>query len=252
MSDIQKIIEKIKKLNRLAKSKNPEEAANAAAFAARLMQEYQIEQAQIEASGEKKSENVSDFLLSENGKSWRFPLAVQIGKICESFVYRSFSGELRLIGTESNLRGAQYLLMLISRQINEMANKGWQELNRASLDLFAEETVSIEDTGKAWKKSFRLGCCNTIRERIEYQLMKQREELRIRAMGEAAIGSALAVIDKNQGKIQAIIKTMRWGTAKKETNTSIAGYNAGKRAGHYVNIGRNASGALGQGNKAIK
>lgn len=254
MSDIQKIIAKIKKLNRLATSKNPEEAANAAAFAARLMQEYQIEQAQIEANEGESNEVYGDYLLTENGKSWRFALGHSVGKICESLVYKSGNDDsLRIIGSESNAQGARYLFMLISRQINDMANHGWTKLNKDSLDIFADDAPSIDATGKEWKRSFRLGCCNTIRERIELQIQKNADELRIKAMGDAGTRGVLAVIDRNQGKIKAITSKMRWGTARQERQSaSMSGYNAGKSAGHSVNIGRGAKGAVGAGNKAIK
>src|ERR1700691_1560854 len=83
MSDIQAILDKVRKLRQLANSANVNEAANAAAIAEKLIQEHRIAEAELSA-GEEEETATQDFIASDSSSTvtWRWHL---IYELCRAY-----------------------------------------------------------------------------------------------------------------------------------------------------------------------
>lgn len=131
MSEIQSIIERVKKLLALGESDNPNEAQNAMSAAHSLMQKYRISMTEMEMKTGIKEEiiNDKDNPVFKAGRipGWRSQLLGTIAQHCGCAAYknRKYKGDtsLHLVGRESDINITKYMFDYASKELIRMADR---------------------------------------------------------------------------------------------------------------------------------
>lgn len=165
--DREKLLDRVRRLLRLAESDNVHEAASAAARAQALMSRYRIEAAALDTGGEDehgiKDHRDAPLEASKRLRPWKTYLAGAIARTNGCRIYL-------------HTRGAERAVVLVGRAEDA-------ELVRV---LFSELTKRVEamtrkhgaGRDRAFCNAFRLGMVTTIAERLE----RARQEARTRAL----------------------------------------------------------------------
>jgi hypothetical protein len=256
----EKIVDKIKKLLRLAESADVNEAANAAGAAQRLMEEHRIDQAMIdigETDGDgMEPEEVREFgeePLEASGRlaQWKCQLAVALSGVnaCRCYLGKEYAGrktktKLCLVGRPSDVSTVRYLFEYLTSEVSR---------------LCAKEGVG---QGRTWANSFRMGAVHTIRRRLHEANQQAREAAKLKLKGKGTtalvrLDQALAMVDQRSKQVDAWMKeNMKLGSARSSrSRRDYDAYAAGKRAGNSINLSgpsdslKSGSKALGSGGK---
>ena len=171
-----KVLDKIRKLLRLAEGAGSEgEAAAAAGAAARLMAEHEVAMADLDAgevADPEDSELVGEESVDTTGKivPWRGSLAHSAARLfgCRMFYgchLRGMGVPYRVVGRPRDIGAVRYTYQYLVREVERLATMAWecQELE-FKLAAMRGETVYGRETAATWKTSFRLGAATTIAE----------------------------------------------------------------------------------------
>ena len=178
-----KLLKRIKNLLSLASSNNEHEAASAAAEAQRLMLEHGIETAQLSTADAPKA---ADRQSVDTGSMnvWVGILAHHVAKATFCTVYRVIgagagksTNRLSICGFPQDIAACSLLLAWLTAEVNKFCEKEW--LTQKSSGVSAN----------AWKRSFRLGACATIGQRLSADRETAKRELQA-----ASVGSALVLL----------------------------------------------------------
>lgn len=250
MSDI---VDKIRKLLELSRSDNEHEAAAAAARAADLMHQHQVDEAELQAARPESERRVAPaaraVLWTGPSVTWRWQIAAALA---DSFGGVAFYGrsatpdawDTVIIGPEPCLGGCSYMYGYLTAEIARLADAAYA-------DEAAECAASgIErPSARGWKGAFRVGAAVTIAKRLREQ--HQVSVGRARAAAKpAALGqtTALAIIDQQARACVALAREqapflfradgkMRAGTTSYAGTSSRSGRQAGEAAGRSVHLG---------------
>jgi len=170
MTKLNKIKERISKLLRLAQSENVNEAATAAAHAARLMERYQIDQAMLADGEAMPVEITSQVIWKPKGKKlpgWVSMLAWGLGSSFSCKVFNSnYPRCIRAAGSQEDIDllslTLTWLMGEIERLLKEERPKG---MHRGE--------------SRSWGHSFRLGAVQTIAQRIAKAKQDERKRLQM-------------------------------------------------------------------------
>jgi hypothetical protein len=236
------ILDKVRKLLRLAGNNNsPEEAAAAAAKAQAMIDEHNLNAAAIalDADVEPPDEPIQDFedsplTTGHRVDTWKFSLAsvVSHANSCKPYTWE---GRIHLIGRPSDVETVRYLFAYIARQIDALA-----ESHGAG-------------KGYVWRQNFRRGCVDTVSRKLAASRKEFKSERRALAQAEGStalmrVDRALARVEARTGAVEA------WQRANVKLRTTSAGRRqsfdsgareAGRRAGESINVGSRARAALG-------
>lgn len=252
-----KVIDKIKKLLRLAESADVNEAANAAAQAQRLMEQHRIDQAMISVDEDAEDASVddedikefSDQPLAASGRlaQWKSSLGVAIASIngCRCVLskewsdgHRKFRTTLCLVGHPSDVVTVRYLFSYLVGEIERLC----KERNHGR--------------GRTWANSFRIGAVHTVRKRLQEAKEQARLDARKKLKGNtkalARISKALERVDARAGAVDLWMKEnleTRAGRSR-ASNRDWDAYREGKRAGQTIDLSGPGSGKAGA--KALK
>jgi hypothetical protein len=204
------VLERIKKLLRLA-GNNPSqhEAELAAAKAQELMDRYKIESAEVESHGEAKAgESVEGYMahdpIDSTGRfsSWRQRLIMVIANCnaCVQIIHtvwttKGKAKQYRLIGTRTNVEYCRWLYQWVAPQIERLAGEH-------------------KGQGKSWINNFKLGVVDGVGRRLQ----EQRAESKRAAQGTVST-VALAVFDRELTAVKAYYDSVKAG---------FSNYNAGR------------------------
>jgi hypothetical protein len=162
--EIDRIVERIKKLLALSSSQNPHEAALAAAKAQELLFRHNLSLSMVEAALEGgSSAYVSDRFDSGGWMHWRLRLlsAVARNNFCRGVSYQG-TRDVGIVGEPHNVTVVKHLYAFLVREVLRLADLGVKEQH--GLD---------EEESRAWKRSFYLGAVRTIAQRLATQ--RQRD-----------------------------------------------------------------------------
>lgn len=253
-----KVTDRIKKLLELSKSTNEHEAAVAAGHAARLMAEFQIEEADLIAADPQhhQPEPVEEEVIDKDGRrvTWHASLIDGLAEAFggESVYWGDENGtEYRVIAPASAMSAIRYMYSYLTKEIERLTD-----------DAYAREHAECKrsrvepPSARSWKASFRVGAAYRIRTR----LTEARKSVRIEAE-HAGKSSALMVIDRQYELALALQKKkypslfkkngkMKMSAASNAGASSTSGYMAGRAAGDSVNISGGKQ--LGRGQGALK
>jgi hypothetical protein len=162
--EIDRIVERIKKLLALSSSQNPHEAALAAAKAQELLFRHNLSMSMVEAALEGGSSGyVSDRFDSGGWMQWRLRLlsAVARNNFCRGVSYQG-TRDVGIVGEPHNVTVVKHLYAFLVREVLRLA------------DLEVKEQHGLdEEESRAWKRSFYLGAVRTIAQRLATQ--RQRD-----------------------------------------------------------------------------
>jgi len=258
MANIQKVLDRVRKLLALSEHTTSEaEATEAAGQATKLMEEYELSEAlvRLDEPAIKAEPIVRERLEPEKDEyslkrvAWKETVASAVAKDLGVKLYyhtRYLGGRKRVdvrgLGRESAIQAWRYTCAYLWRAVNEMAEQVWDDGH------FVEDDVSP----RTWKNSFRVGCAS----RLAVRLAEKRTEASIarQAAKAAAMGTrtdlALTVVEKDHEEVEAEYKRYVTGKSVGQIGqaTSRDGYYAGQAAGDKVSLGGGRSGlAAGQG-----
>lgn len=243
MNALDAVTLKVRKLLRLAENNpNPNEAANAAAQAQRLIDEHQLSQAMLEIDSQQPvngldDEPVRDFTYDapldapKKMDRWRVTLAGSLARAnaCRILIYGSRA--IGLVGRPSDADAVRHLYAFLTRELEQLTTEHGRRM------------------GRTWRNNFRLGVVDT----IQRKLADEREAFRHEAR-ESAAGSSVALlrIDNALARVAArgtevdnwITENMQLGKGRAY---SPSRYDAnarlqGRRAGERISINRSRGG----------
>lgn len=226
---MEKILDRIRKLLALSTSSNEHEAAQAAAKAAEMMREHDIEEAQLridEPEAHDASPIVDEVVdtLGRKQISWRAALANSCAQSVGAKTFTSWLAGRRvskMYGRKSSIQHATYLFQYLTTELARIADAAYAQ-------------AETSEHGKTWKHSFLHGAVNTVTDRLLAD--RRAHEARMKA---AEAGTALAIIRNDD---LAVIDGWEKFSEKfrKSGGTRIKSgdaYRAGQSAGRQVALG---------------
>lgn len=158
--ELDRVVERIKKLLALTASRNPNEAALAASKAQELLFRHNLSMAMVEAATEGgDSAYVADRFDSGGWMHWRRRLlaAVARNNFCRGVSYQG-TREVGIVGEPHNVTVVKHLYAFLVRDIIRLADIG----------VKSERTLDEEEQ-RAWKRSFYLGAVRIVAQRMAEQ-----------------------------------------------------------------------------------
>lgn len=281
------ILERIKKLLRLAQNAGSEqEAALAAQRAAQLMAQHEIHEASINLDGPDEVRAVEEIVkehpvtFTKKRVAWhiRIASAVAASYGAECYTNGGYSetekNGIRFFGRLSAVQAATYTTLYLIRKVEEITDA------KAPQSLYA----------RSYRNAFRLGCASRIgarineetqaekqklskrrkeAERFEATAAKRAERERFDVSDESgdelpdldniptppASAGVLARVEKEREEVHTAYKTYskKWGRSTGiGAVSSGSGYEAGKAAGDRVKLGNRARGGLPKGQDVLR
>ncbi len=228
-----KLLKRIKNLLSLASSNNEHEAASAAAEAQRLMLEHGIETAQLSTADAPKA---ADRQSVDTGSMnvWVGVLAHHVAKATFCTVYRETgagagksTNRLSICGFPGDIAACSLLLAWLTAEVNKFCEKEWLTQKASGV------------SANAWKKSFRLGACATIGQRLSADRETAKRELQA---ASGTTGTALVHLFTYEKQSEQAVSTFLASSGvhlKKGNKTSVKdvdAYSRGREAGKQINL----------------
>ena len=244
-------MEKAAKLLRLAQTDNPHEAALAAARAQDIIDRYRLSAAAVANAAEDRNpgqapddeEEIRDFRsdpLTEDAATWKALLAQCLADLnqCKAYAY---AGAICIIGRASDVEIVRPFFERIAADVDRLAAR------------------HCRGNGRSYWNAFRLGAVDTIRQRLRAAQADTAAAVKAEALaagGQSAlvvVENSLARIERRKEAVAAWTKQhMQLRNVRRSTaGSSYAGREAGRRAGHSVNLGR-SSGSLPSTRAALR
>lgn len=215
-----KIIEKIKKILALARdpAATPDEAATAAAMAQKLMQQHQLEEADLVEKGHIKLDPISYeiFYQSARTDTWIQNLANSLAPAFSCIVLLSTGRGLGVVGRPDNREAFKFTFEYLKQTIHNMATR----------------SCPSHVHGRRWTNSYGVGCAVKIHQRIK------EERAALKAAADAMDGNAIILV-KEEALVQEFVKT-QMNTKKgspSQADFDASGYRQGYIDGDKVNLG---------------
>jgi hypothetical protein len=267
---IDKAIDRVRKLLALAKGTSEHEAALAAENATKLIEQFQLTEAMIRVDDtEAEPEVIEQAARLEpdlpeyssrgmNGRkriAWKETIASATASDLGIHMYWKNHVDICGFGRESAIQTWRYTFMYLCRAVDQLADDAW----------FREG--DHEQSIRAWKNAFRVGCAQRLSTRIWQARQKRESDQRmskyhaareraaeVREQPEAAVHDepeskeslALAIVKKDQEQVDAEYKAYSkgWGRSQSRigSTSSRDGYSAGKAAGDRVSLGGKRAG----------
>lgn len=228
-------------LLRLAQSDNPHEAALAASRAQEIIDRYKLNLAALDDTpSEQPAEeirNYKDDPLDEGG-NWKAFLAQAVANVNQCQVYCR-AGAVHLIGRPSDVAMVRPFYAYLAAEIERLASR------------------HCRGNSRTYWNNFRLGAVETINQRLKASLAATVETVKAEALAASNAGAlvivqnSLALIEKRKQEVADWTRqnmSLRNRTAR--SSYSSAGREAGRQAGHGVNLNRSA-GALNSTRRAL-
>jgi hypothetical protein len=248
MATIDEVIEKVRKLRKLAGSDNVNEAAAAAAAADRLIQEHGLAEAQLEAEGQAEGEapaedatpgttwygqTVTWQLNLISGLARHYGCSSYLITVCnetEAGVYKH-GRAYKMIGRPSDVASVRYMYAWLVAEIEGLAQKN-------------------TGNGRAWLNSFRIGCVVGVVEAM------RAEKRAVIDQARAAGASAAIVLVENRLAEAKAVRDAKHPDLKSSGNrrgpSDLGGFFAGQKAGRDIHARGNRDRLGAGGHKALK
>jgi hypothetical protein len=248
-----KILDKVRKLLALSTSDNVHEAANAAARAQDLIDNYNIDAALLgdpkggpenpPQQDDEQVERCEDLPLFESKTAfatWKWNLAWALGKHnhCRPWSTRGWAaqtGYVRkafLVGRRSDAQAAQVLFWYVSAEVERLADQH-------------------RGKGRTWLNNFRLGAVSEVERRLRQERNEKTEERR--SVAQAAGGGALVRLETalvrfaergKQAEDWMRFHGMKYSSGGGGSRHNSDAFMEGRRAGAGI--------SLGAGRRALK
>ena len=216
------VLERIRKLQRLARSANEHEAALAAAKMQELLFKHNLS---VEALRD-PSEYIED-QRHVGGRVWARRLMVSICKnnFCEP-LHSTWGGEIFIVGRRENVNAVNEMFEYLVREVDRLARSAYADYKRST---------PWPESGRSWCAAFRSGAVVTISARLRAQ-----RELDVGKIAAAVVGTetGTAIIRRLDVELQAEVarRHPRLGTRRYYSSDirSWSGFQAGQAAGGRI------------------
>jgi hypothetical protein len=269
MSNLDRILDRARKLEQLSQhTDNEAEAALAASRLRQLMEAHQLSDAmlRLDEPSRPAEEILTNARLEPDAKAthrkrvaWKTTIYIAVAtdlgihtflnwkQYWTGNTYR-YSADVRAVGRETAIQTWRYVSQYLWRQVEELADAA---ADRQSFDSKGE--------ARAWKNSFRAGCASKIAQRIVENRQAEREQAK--AEREAALKAqtgatreslALSIVERDQVEVDDTYEKVKKGFTRAAAasigSTSGDGYGDGCAAGERVVLGKARAGLpAGQG-----
>jgi hypothetical protein len=226
------VLDRIRKLLRLAESTNVHEAALAAKTAQALMERHRIERASLDTNPD-EDEPIArgSALISSDSRipSWKVYLAAALAKANSAAIIISSTRqgrEIQLVGRESDLQVVAYMFGALSREIDTLCRREGR------------------GRGRSWAHSFRHGAV----EEVRLRLSEGRQSVRADVASSSEGSRALARVDARAREVEDWIRenVRTSGTYRSSGARSSDGYSHGRAAGRSLDLQNGEHGRLAQ------
>lgn len=220
-------LERARKLLRLAKSDNANEAALAAARAQEILDRYKLSADALTLDGQPEPEEpIRGFQAPLDGEpdrrlpTWMGRLAAVVARANQCFVYYD-DGQLKIVGGGSDADAVRYLYAFLKAETERLAAR------------------DAKGNGRTWANNYRLGCIQTIQERLREQRKATIAEVKQETSAIVRIDQALARLESRTKAVEAYA-TKAFGLVSR--GVARAGYDngareAGRRAAREIQLG---------------
>lgn len=244
------IIDKVRKLLRLATSSNANEAALAAARAQEMIDKHHLEQAMLSLDSAEPVRGLDDEPILDFYREgapldtpkqldrWRVWLAGALAQYNASRIYLS-GRNISIVGRPSDVETVRYIYTHLSREVERLATE-----NGAGM-------------GRTWRNNFRLGVVDAIKTKLRNQHAQFEHDAREVAAAESStalvrVNTALVTMSE---RTQAVDKWMKSNLKLHAGSASYSRHDAsardrGRKAGASLSVGGDRA-QLGAGRKGI-
>lgn len=210
----EKIIERVRKLLALSTSSNPNEAANAAAKAQELLQQYNLELSQVQANEQRGPEYIKSGAVLGGKQKWRHILLEVLcsHNFCKSFYYQGTPRAV-IVGEKHNIEVVEYLYEHLLHELPLMASAAYKQSGSVAHPV-------------TWKDAFYIGATRSISERMHEE----------RARFEQESNNTRTLIVLKDKELQQAVQQFFPNTARARAKRvrSVEGYVEGVKAGQTV------------------
>lgn len=224
------IVDKVRKLLRLAESPNANEAALAAAKAQELIDQHNLSAALLaleDEAGAEPDEPIEDFrgkgapLYTESRDSWRWRLASVVMHANSCRGYKA-DGAIQIVGRPSDVETVRYLYAYLAHETDRLVERDGR------------------GCGRTWRNNYRIGVVSAIAGKFTQQRERFKAEQRKIAAGSGdsqalvKVDKALARVEKRGDDVKAWIKQnlkLYAGSSsggRRDASAREAGYKAGQ------------------------
>ena len=253
--DKHKIVDRIRKLLALAGNAGTEhEAANAAEQAARLMETYEIEEAELRVlESARRNDPIERAFAVPGGEAkkrvaWKSSIAWAVAR---RFGCRQYwrGASIRLFGRQSAVQAASYTCQYLWTEVDRLAAVAVRAADVEAADYYCNGRWTEKPATRAWKNSFRLGAAATIARRLAEMTratvtvadveIDAKDMPVAESLPEAPSSQALVLIDRDRVEVDNVYKSYSANFTMMSSigSTSGSGYGAGARAGERVSLG---------------
>jgi len=235
------IIDKVRKLLRLAESPNANEAAAAAAKAQQLIDENNLSAAllALDSGASESDEPIEDFYkkgapldVQPLAHRWRSQLAGTIARANACRIYL-VGGKIALVGRPSDAETVRYLFAYLTREVERLCERDGK------------------GCGRTWRNNYRLGVVDTIMLKLRQQREQFAAEQRKLAAADTntqalvRVNQALVMVEKRSADTAEWVKKNLKLYAGSGSGSRYDGSarQAGRKAGQSISINR-SKGAL--------
>jgi hypothetical protein len=229
------ILDKVRKLLRLAESPNANEAALAAAKAQELIDEHNLSAALIGLDGQSSEPDEPFEFFEQKGAplderryvdQWRWILADEITRLngCKAYVSKK---QINIVGRASDAETVRYLYAYLVSEVEQ---------------LCARDGAGC---GRVWRNNYRLGVVDTVRRKLNQQRTEFRQQQREIAEQSSStalmrVNTALERIDRRAIEVSELATTRlrlrSGGGYKSDSNTDAR--EQGRIAGESIHLNR--------------
>lgn len=191
----QKIIEKIRKLLRLAKSSNEHEAALAAARAQELLAKHNLDESELTEKELPKEAGIASVNTVQKPASWVYLLASAVAGAFDCQYFHSSLGRTKFVGVDLDHEVAAFTFGYLYRAINRLAANFMGKSRQKRLTAKGKKKVRL---------SYCLGCTHVVRQKLADQ--KERTPLTTTALvpvKQALIETKMATFNLQTGLLQS-------------------------------------------------
>ena len=232
MSSMTSVIEKVKKLLALSKSSNANEAAAAAALANKLIDQYRLEESELENNEEHESILEEADSLYESGRltQWKSSLACLLARHygCAIYNKKGFrENAYKLIGRKSDIEVVKYMFSWLCLEI----------------DRLSDNSSRGRGFGRSEGKIFSNSFCSGVVAGIKDQLNVSRQEV-VQAASSVALVRLNQRLNESISFMNSLHRLKGHGSSSKSYLDKGA-WEAGKARGQSIHMGAALNAAKG-------
>jgi uncharacterized protein DUF2786 len=228
------VLNKVRKLLRLANSPNPNEAALAAAKAQQLIDEHKLSAALLveETGVDGPDEPIENFARKDapldTGQKldrWRIALAGAVSRANACRIY-SMGGNIEIVGRPSDVETVRYLFGYLKSETNQLVERDGK------------------GCGRTWRNNYRLGVVDTIQRKLWAEREKFKREATAAVSANTAalvrVNAALARIETKSKEVDTWVKAnlKLYSNGRSSARYDGSAREQGRKAGHSIAINR--------------